>query len=473
MGCTDLETQFTDSIPVETTDGGTISGNPAELLEANYAQLSLHNAQDNVHALLEHSSDELIGPTRGTDWGDNGIWRSLHQHTWDPTHNWVRTSWNSLNSAIYLSNQVLASSPTPQQAAEAKFLMAYNMSFIVDVWGQVPFRNIGEGVDVDPTVMSRAEAFQFMVEKLEEAIPNLPEGGPTADPGQASKAAAWSLLARLYLNKAVWTSEDPAGPYSFDAADMNKVIEYADKVTALGYDLEEEYFDNFRNVPTSEKIFVADVEITSVPEAFYYMGAHYNQTPGGWNGFTTLSDFYNKFDKEDVRLGEPNYGNGFAIGPQVNTKGEPVMNRAGTQLTFVPEVDMVGNDDQAGIRVFKYHPESFGPHVLIRYSDVYLMKIEAILRGGAPTGGQTAQGMLDRLRELRGIDPIEASLEVILDERGRELYWERVRRTDQIRFGTFLDAWEEKPESDPARLLFPIPQQAIDSNPNLEQNPGY
>jgi hypothetical protein len=64
----------------------------------------------------------------------------------------------------------------------------------------------------------------------------------------------------------------------------------------------------------------------------------------------------------------------------------------------------------------------------------------------------------------------EASL---LDERGRELYWEGVRRTDQIRFGTFTTPWHEKSSTESHRVLFPIPQQAIDSNPNLKQNKGY
>ncbi len=54
------------------------------------------------------------------------------------------------------------------------------------------------------------------------------------------------------------------------------------------------------------------------------------------------------------------------------------------------------------------------------------------------------------------------------------MYWEGLRRTDQIRFGTFTDTWTGKDNpSDATRVLFPIPQLAIDSNPNLQQNPGY
>jgi hypothetical protein len=61
----------------------------------------------------------------------------------------------------------------------------------------------------------------------------------------------------------------------------------------------------------------------------------------------------------------------------------------------------------------------------------------------------------------------------MLDERGRELYWEGIRRIDQVRFGTFDDTWQDKNVTEAFRVLFPSPQQALDSNPNLKQNEGY
>ncbi|UII19529.1 RagB/SusD family nutrient uptake outer membrane protein [Fulvivirga ligni] len=490
VACTDLETEFTDSVPVVIV-GGVSTGDPGDLLATAYNKLNDHIGQDNIMALLEHPSDEMIGPTRGTDWGDNGIWRSLHQHTWDPTHQYVTRAWNNLNSAVFVCNQILGSSPTAEQAAQAKFLRAFNMFYVVDLYGVVPFREIDEGVDVDPKVMSRTEAFDFIVKDLTEALPDLDAGGPGVNPGVVNKGAANALLARLYLNKAVYTATEPAGPYNFEKADMDKVIEYCDAVMDMGYALEENYFRNFKDSTTTEKIFVADKGVTSPPDAYYYMGIHYNQPPkgqgsGGWNGFTTLSDFYNKFDNGDVRLGpNPAHGFGFLVGPQTNAAGEPVNNRRGSQLTYTEDINLVGNNDEAGIRVVKYYPEvisqgpdapgiaTIGSLVLLRYADVHLMKIEAILRGGSVTNGQSAQGMLDELRDLRGVASIPASLDIVLDERGRELYYERVRRTDQIRFGTFTSTWEGKTVTDKTRVLFPIPQQALDSNPNLQPNPGY
>ena len=108
----------------------------------------------------------------------------------------------------------------------------------------------------------------------------------------------------------------------------------------------------------------------------------------------------------------------------------------------------------------------------MRYADVLLMKAEAIMRGG--TSGETALDVVNQLRAVRGASALNSIDEAtMLDERGRELYWEGIRRTDQIRFGTYTNTWSEKTAQEPFRTLFPIPQQAIDSNPNLVQNPGY
>jgi hypothetical protein len=61
----------------------------------------------------------------------------------------------------------------------------------------------------------------------------------------------------------------------------------------------------------------------------------------------------------------------------------------------------------------------------------------------------------------------------MLAERGREMYDEYVRRMDLIRFNKFADTWEFKDSTDETKRLYPIPTNAILSNPNLTQNPGY
>src|SRR5690606_27162788 len=103
-------------------------------------RLETFQTQDRIWALQEHTSDEVLGPTRGTDWDDNGIWRSLHDHTWTDEHDYIRTSFNELNRGLYLSNNILAFSPTQAQEAEARFLRAFYAFHINDNWGQVPMR---------------------------------------------------------------------------------------------------------------------------------------------------------------------------------------------------------------------------------------------------------------------------------------------------------------------------------------------
>ena len=109
--------------------------------------------------------------------------------------------------------------------------------------------------------------------------------------------------------------------------------------------------------------------------------------------------------------------------------------------------------------------------MIFRYADVLLMKAEALLRTGAAA---TALPIVNSIRTARGATALGSlTADNLLDERGRELYWEGWRRNDLIRFGKFLGAWQEKAASGSERLLFAIPNEQLAVNPNLTQNPGY
>lgn len=477
--CTDLQLEEKESIVLSST-GGFKPGDPTQLLISSYKDLGAFTDQANIYALFDHTSDEMIPPTRGVDWGDNGVWRTLHQHTWDATHSGVVNAWNQLHQRSYKCNEILASNPSAAQAAEAKFLRAFYMYHAMDLFGQVPIRQVTEGPEVNPKVMSRSEAFDFIVKDLEEALPLLPKVGPSGAHGTASKAAANTLLARLYLNKAVYKAASPAGPYTFDKADMDKVIAYCDAVAADGYALEKDYFKTFTNQANSEVIFVSE---EGGAQNRWFMTLHYNQNPSGWNGFTTLADFYAKFnDAGDQRKGKPakkdgtefsGISLGFLAGQQYKDDGSVLVDtRTQKPLSFTSDVPLSGAATDKGIRVIKYHPANSGKYILFRFGDVFTMKAEAVLRGGSSS--QTALALVNELRAARGAAAL-GTLDAagMLDERGRELYWEGVRRIDQVRFGTFTNTWSYKEVTDAARVLFPIPQQALDSNPNLRQNPGY
>lgn len=469
-------------------------------LGAVYAQLNGQADQANTYALQEHSTDEMMGPTRGTDWGDFGTWRKLHTHTWTPSHNQVNDTWDQLNIGVFRATQVIDKATDNQIKAEASFLRAYFMFQVVDLYGQQPFRDPNAPTSSIPTVMNRAEATDFIIKDLEFAETNLPQ--TSANIGKANKAAAQALLAKVYLNKAVYTSAAVGGPFTFAPADMNKVIEYANKITAAGYTLEPagKYFQDFawdNSTESKGNIFGIYNTTTTAPGSAknrWRMELHYNQTPDGWNGFTTLADFYNSFQDGDERKGVDYPGltdkiglrAGFAIGQQYGPGHKALTQRSGKPLVFTPEVNLNYSTEAQGIRVFKYFPQpkadntvnddnSDNDYVFLRYADVLLEKAEAIMRGGTDPNGQTPVAIVNAIRTPRGATPLGAVTEAdMLAERGRELYWEGWRRNDLIRFGKFNDPVDQRPATtDKTRTLYPIPQRAVDTNPNLKQNAGY
>ncbi|MFM6948999.1 MAG: RagB/SusD family nutrient uptake outer membrane protein [Aquirufa sp.] len=477
--CTDLEVKEIDSIKRVSTGSGYTPGNATQLLESAYKSLSTFNGQDNIYALGEHTTAEMIPPTRGVDWGDNGVWRTLDQHTWDATHSWNQNAWNGLHSNVFKCNEILAASPSTLQAAEAKFIRALFMYYAMDFWGQVPFRQVTEGVNDNPKVLTRSEAFDFIVKDLTEALPALPSFGPAGTTGKASKAAANFLLAKLYLNKAVYKGA-PALSYTFDNADMAKVVSYVDAITADGFTFDSDYFNIFSKNSQSEIIMKVDEGDASTR---YYMTLHYGQDPSGWNGFATLGDFYNTFDASDARRGKApkldgtkyaGIGWGFLKGPQFNANGTPLIDeRSKKQLDFSADVKLAGALTHEGIRVIKWHPTDAGKMILFRYSEAALMKAEALVRSGKAADALT---LVNAMRASHGATALGSiTVDGIFKEWGNEMYWEGMKRTVEVRHGKFTSGTGvlDSKKSDVNTLLYPIPASAVVSNPNLKQNPGY
>jgi hypothetical protein len=334
---------------------------------------------------------------------------------------------------------------------------------------------------------------------------------PESPPGRANKYAAKTLLMKCYLNKAVYTNR--AAPV-FQTTDMDKVISLADQIiNSNNFHFTDKYFDNFAPDNTAigrENIFTLLNTAGSTPDNFLWFTwgfvLHYNQVPAGYavfNGVSTLSNFYERFEPTDKRRGMvytsagafPNPGNrvnvGFLIGQQYDyITDAPLADSKGFPLIFTPEVkniELGKNLETTGIRPLKYfpdYPNYYSPDndfVFFRFADVLLMKAEAILRGGAGTNvgpyGQTAREIVNFIRTLpsRGATALSSvNTDVLLDERGREFWCEGWRRQDMIRFKQFLKPFQEKDyESAPKYLVFPIPDEQLAVNPYLKQNPGY
>ena len=444
--------------------------------------------QSRFWAASQHTTDETIGPTRGPDWDDGGVWRVLHDHTWSADHTFLTSTFNELLQVVFSATNTLSFNPDATIGAQANFLRAYALFSVADGWNQVPFREPGGDLLEAPEVLAGPAAIDQVISDLQGVISSLPDGPPSTPNIDAARV----LLMKAFLNRG--TFADRANP-SFPTEDMQQVVSLADQIISSGrFSLTENFFDNFAR--TNDQLSTENIWTLGNDggvrggnaQSRYFCGLHYNHNPGGWNGFTTLGSFYDMFEETDTRRGMEYEGVtdvsglrvGFLIGQQFDQTGTPLMDRLGNPLIFTPDValnETGGNLEVTGVRVVKYPPDYItespieNDYVVYRFSDVLLMRAEALFRMGDASG---ALEMINDLRTARGASALGSLSESdILDERGRELYWEGHRRQDMIRFGTFLDAYENKPASGEERLLFPIPANALATNPNLVQNPGY
>ena len=192
------------------------------------------------------TTDELIGPTRGPDWDDNGAWRVLHSHTWDGTNTHIVGVFNQLLGTVYSATDLLRFDSTSPKASQARFLRAFANYLVLDGWDQVPYRDPGESTIKPSRVRKGTEALDYIISEINAVMPTL----PTSPAGKANQNAAKVLLMKCYLNKGVYANR--AAP-TFDPADMQKVITLADEIiTSSTYTFSVNYFDNF--APTNTTI---------------------------------------------------------------------------------------------------------------------------------------------------------------------------------------------------------------------------
>lgn len=508
-GCTKLEEGLNSTATNDQANAyiqATVDLN--SLIQGAYDGLQSMQTQDLVTSLMENSSDESLVPTRGGDWDDNGVWRVIHTHNWNADHQQVLSVFNNLLQQVFNTTNIIGLAPTSTASnkasieAQARFLRAFVMFTVLDLYGQVPFRDPGENLLNAPKVYKGVDAINFIISEVRAAKNNLPASTGRATATRATKDAADMLLMKLLLQKGTYANRQAP---TFAAADMAEVISLADGIINSGrYSLSNNVWDNYapnNGAISTENIFtnenIGGARGGNLRSAWYKTN-HYNMNKSGWNGFSTLADVYNKFDSTDQRRGVayptglaslPNTGNrintGFLVGQQYDLANDTALkDRKGAPLAFTSTVaiqESGANLEVTGIRVYRY-PIDYGAandgqadndYVIYRLADAYLMKAEAQFRSGNASGAQTT---INIVRAKRGANALTGTLTAgqILDERQREFYWDGWRRMDQIRFGTFLAARTLKPAaSDPKYLYFPIPNAALAVNPNLTQNPGY
>jgi starch-binding outer membrane protein, SusD/RagB family len=488
VGCTDLEEEVYSQIPVDSY--GATDTEVNSLIAPIYSRLRDFNA---IRSAVNNTTDMYVTPTRrGGDWWDGGAFKEMAQGTWRPQTGAIIGDYNTSYSRITECNRIIYMiENSPAIADKEPFLSqiraarAFRYFILLDEYGNVPI--VTDFTDLSkPSTNPRAEVYDFVLSEL-NAIKDVIRSDVSASSyGKYTKGAVYTMLAKMYLNAMVW---NPAGgPKWQEAADA------CDVVMGLGYSLEPNWKEQFsaNNENSKEAILVAVNSISSSlgvrGYTLHYLGPKALGLPGSANnGIAAHADFVRSFDPDDKRLGWS-----FIIGPQldpstgqvlITAHGRPLDHTIDITMKYALDADGWGQTEQEdGARCFKWEYKKGATamendYAIFRLADVYLMKAEALVQAGEDN--EEATRLVNEIRKRVFTDPAKLKTSVTLDdiylERRWELAWEGWGRQDMIRFGTFLNAipgWRSAalPEY---RLLWPIPQTALDANPNLTQNPGY
>lgn len=469
------------------------------------------------------SADEDVIPARPNGWVDGGVYKRMHQHKWTseddiPLESWVRTydGINSCNRVLYQieSGQIQLGDKQTSVVSELKVLRASYYYILDDLFGNVPIItkfDVPEGYL--PTQSSRKEVYEFIIKELTDNIPNLSEEVNTEYYGRFNKWAAYTLLAKMYLNAQVFSD----GNYT----EWQNCIDACDKVISSGkYSLETEQKNVFitDNENSKEIIFALPFDATYVTDwnAFdFHMYTlqpanqkTYNFQATPWGGVCAIPQYINSFDKDDERL-----ANCFIKGQQYDASGNALNctmgELAGKPLNYVNEVPSIdASQETNGYRWGKFEYAKgitnrlSNDFPILRYADVLMMKAEALLRLGK---SDEAAALVTQVRErdfsdnpakatvtgteLNGgcvysygrrdtekstYDNVQIKYGRMLDELGWEFTQEGRRRQDMVRFDAFTTlSWFSHDASDKTKNLYPIPNKQILANGNLKQNPGY
>ena len=439
-------------------------------------------ASQYIRGLFHHS--ELTTDEAVCGWNDQTI-KNFHWMNWTTDDTFIYAFYSRIFMQVSAANEfireAMASDVTFSQKeefiAEARVLRALAYFHAIDNFGNVPFADETSVVGAFPSQISRAELFNWLEKELTDLINNSALAGARANGfARADKGVAKFLLAKLYLNAKVYAGTDR---YNDCATVLSSLMGdgYSLHTTPNG-DLFSAYQDLFladNNKCTDEIIFAIEqdgINTTSYGATNYLIFA---STGGemdpaalgissGWGGLRTTPEFYDKFTGTDARnlfytatqqksiddLGEFSHGYAFMKFRNIKSDGNP-----GQELGFV-DTDFP----------------------MMRYADVLLMAAECALNGASIDG----LGAFNQVRARAGLPAVTAlNAQLILDERGRELYQECWRRSDLIRFGQFTSGYnwqwkgnvKEGKDVESYRTLFPIPDSDRLANTGLQQNQGY
>lgn len=433
-------------------------------------------------------------------WGDQGV-QELNTMNWGDDNQFLGSMYYRVYFQVAMANEFLRETTDDkltsrgvdgalraeiqQFRAEARFLRALSYWHGIDIFGPIPLVDENFAIGATPPAQAtRAEVYQFVVDELTAIRGELPAAG-AGEYGRADQGAVAMLLAKVYMNAEVYTG---AAAYSQAMAEIQAAI------GSGAYELDDEYVEIFLadNHTSPEIIFAVPqdgVRTQSYGGTTFLthasVGGSMNATDdygldGGWWGLRIQPEVVTLF-------------NGGAL-PSGDARADDILYTDGQNLAVSSLTNF--NDGYAApkyrnITSTGAQGSNLGfadvDYPMFRLGDAYLMYAEAHLRGG---GGDlaTAVGYVNELRERAygddsgNITGPDLTLDFVLDERARELYWEGHRRTDLIRYGLFTGAgylwsWKGGTLAGAAtaefKNLYPLPASELLANPNLEQNDGY
>lgn len=444
---------------------------------------------------------ELASDIAHCCWNDPGI-PDFNHISWSASSPWIKGSYYRLFYQINLSNAFLRETTDDKLAsrgcseqvkasvkvfrAEARFMRALMYQYALDLYRNVPFVDENSPIgSIRPTQINKADLFEYIEREMTECEKDMldPSIGFNDNYGHANKAVVWAALSRLYLNAETYVG---VAKYTESIANSKKVI-------AAGYQLEPVYGDMFKadNHHSKEMIFPlryeGDDTMTwgGMTALLCWGSAEFQEetnAKGGWQGVRAKSSLYKIFEKEE--------------NSDKDTRKAMLRTESTTNIEITNEANFANN----GIPVTKFYnvnkdgskpasSEAWIDYPLFRLGEIYLNLAEAVLRGGQGSTRVEALGYLNDLRKRAYSDKVVApisdsdfTLNFLMDERARELFYEAQRRTDLVRFGKYTSGdyvWPWKGGVSAGKAVadfyqvFPLPSDDIGSNLNLKQNDGY
>lgn len=428
-------------------------------------------------------------------WGDNGLDQLTTTTNWDENNKFFRYLYNRVyfvvpqaNNLINIMNDV--SVPDKElYTSELRFLRSLAYYYMIDCFGKgviVTEQDLGSPVPVKES--SRIEMFEYVEKELLDIESKIPM---TNEYGRVNKSGVRMLLAKLYLNAEVYTG----------TSRYNDAFIYTDKIIKEGgYTLAPSFqslfsADNDKTAAKNEIIYalIADPIVSqSYGNGTYIVNGSMSDAtmqptdfgnPGGaanaWQGHRATKAWYGLFGSSAAALASSPDDRGKLFW----TSGHNYeMTDYKAWVDGFPSVKFTNKNFQATSSPTAFANTDFP---LYRLADVYLMYAECVLRGATAGNASQALTYVNAVRnrsKAPSINATDLTLNFILDERARELNLEGHRRTDLIRFGKFTGGsynwpWKGGVKDGTAipssYKLFPIPLTALQSNPNLKQNPGY